>query len=289
MHDTSRTAIAFLRPIALPDTEIWTVKSDTKCWHVYHDRYVICSCTSAAAGWKYRGKALFVSDRTHMLMEPGETHINTVVHKPADHRVMQIAPSLIEEAARELGQPHTPHFRVAQVADDPLFVGLERFYAAIDNQETALEQQSRFAACIHLLLSHHTERALPTLRSANAHRAVKRAKAYLLERFDKPVSLDALSAVAGLSRYHLMRIFAHHVGLPPHAYQIHVRIARAATLLRSGVPSSQVGSTVGFADQSHFTRHFRRVMSITPGEYARIMRKMRMKIRSCPVIPDPQV
>ena len=56
-------------------------------------------------------------------------------------------------------------------------------------------------------------------------------------------------------------------GLPPHQYQTHVRLARARALLRRGEPASQVAIAVGFADQSHFVRAFRRFHGLTPGAY----------------------
>lgn len=142
------------------------------------------------------------------------------------------------------------------------------FTPRLKGEETALEQQSLLAACVRGLLARHTERAPPTLGTANAHQAIKRAKTYLQERFNEPVSLEELSAVAGLSRFHLLRTFGQHVGLPPRAYQIRVRIARALAFLRAGIPPACVASMVGFADQSHFTRHFKRIQSVTPGNYA---------------------
>jgi AraC-like DNA-binding protein len=42
--------------------------------------------------------------------------------------------------------------------------------------------------------------------------------------------------------------------------------------MQVGVSPSAAATSVGFADQSHFTRHFRKVMSITPGRYARANR-----------------
>ena len=101
---------------------------------------------------------------------------------------------------------------------------------------------------------------------------IRRARTYLQEHFNKPVSLDELSACAGLSPYHLIRSFTRHFGLPPHAYQNHIRVERARTLMIAGAPLAQVASSVGFADQSHFTRHFRRIMNVTPANYTRATR-----------------
>jgi len=49
-------------------------------------------------------------------------------------------------------------------------------------------------------------------------------------------------------------------------------VERARAMLRSGVPPVQVATSVGFADQSHFNRHFKRILHVTPSEYARTTR-----------------
>jgi transcriptional regulator GlxA family with amidase domain len=56
--------------------------------------------------------------------------------------------------------------------------------------------------------------------------------------------------------------------MPPHAYQIQVRLLRAKKLLRSGRHPADVAYATGFADQSHFSRHFKRLMGLTPARYA---------------------
>jgi transcriptional regulator GlxA family with amidase domain len=91
----------------------------------------------------------------------------------------------------------------------------------------------------------------------------------LEERFDEALMLDELAAVAGLSRFHLQRVFTAEIGMGPHAYQTQVRINRAKELLRRNVPLAEVATRAGFADQSHLHRHFTRRVGITPGQYAR--------------------
>ena len=100
-------------------------------------------------------------------------------------------------------------------------------------------------------------------------RAVERVRAYIDENFARPVSLEELSRVLGIEKTRLLRMFARENGMPPHAYQLLVRIDRARLLLLDGVPQAQLALDVGFADQSHFSRHFRRVEGITPAQFAR--------------------
>ena len=82
-----------------------------------------------------------------------------------------------------------------------------------------------------------------------------------------PCRWTRFSAIAGLSRFHFLKAFAAQFGLPPHAYQIHLRIERSLPLLRQGMTLSHVAETMGFNDQSHFIRHFKRTMGVTPGQY----------------------
>jgi AraC-like DNA-binding protein len=73
----------------------------------------------------------------------------------------------------------------------------------------------------------------------------------------------------GLNGPYLIRTFRKAVGVPPHSYLIHKRVERAKQLLRSGEPVAQVALMVGFSDQSHLNMHFKRLLNVTPGRYAR--------------------
>lgn len=269
-EQTAREFLSYARPAALRGTELMVAKNSTRKWRVFHERYVVCVCARASADWHYRGQMRVLTDNCYTLMEPGETHVNTIVPQPQDYKVLQVTTAVLEEAASELGISRTPHFSVTQDRNPAIIRAFERLAAAVAADETALEQQSRLAFCLRLLLENCVERPASKKLDGHAARApIERAKLYLMERFNEPVSLDDLAAAAGLSRFHLLRTFARQTGLPPHAYQLHVRIERASLLLQAGAPPSVAAAAVGFADQSHFTRHFKRVAGVTPGRYTR--------------------
>jgi AraC-like DNA-binding protein len=75
-----------------------------------------------------------------------------------------------------------------------------------------------------------------------------------------------------MSAFHLVRQFRRYYGVPPYRYLELVRVERAKLLLRSGARISHVAFATGFSDQSHLTRHFKRVLGVTPGSYARSYR-----------------
>jgi AraC-like DNA-binding protein len=64
-----------------------------------------------------------------------------------------------------------------------------------------------------------------------------------------------------------MRTFRRDVGLSPHAYLTQIRVEAAKKLLSEGASIVDVASDIGFTDQSHFTRHFKRITGVTPGQY----------------------
>jgi AraC family transcriptional regulator len=83
-----------------------------------------------------------------------------------------------------------------------------------------------------------------------------------------------MAAVAHLSPYHFARQFKAATGLPPHQYVLARRIERAQQLLRDGddLSLSEVAAGAGFSDQSHFSRHFKRVVGTTPRQFRRSAR-----------------
>lgn len=262
--------LTFIQSAALPGVELLFAEHAIRRWHVFHERYAVCTCDTAAAGWRYRGKSHLLTDGAYMLLEPGEAHANTRIGKRAQFQVIFMSPAVVAGMAAELGLNESPHLRLAQDNAPGFFRAYQRLCAAVRHDETPLEQQSRLSTCAQLLMESYAERTTAAHFDNGGHRAVQRAKEHLRERFNEAVTLDELAAAAGLSRFHLLRTFNRHVGLTPHAYQIHVRIERARTLLQAGVTPSNVALMIGFADQSHFTRHFRRVMRATPSRYARI-------------------
>ncbi|MGD8921352.1 MAG: AraC family transcriptional regulator [Gammaproteobacteria bacterium] len=91
----------------------------------------------------------------------------------------------------------------------------------------------------------------------------------LNDRLDEKISLAEFAAEFGLSPFHFARVFKRATGFPPHEYQLQLRVARAQELLRSdlGKTIAEIACELGFSDESHFRRHFRRIVGTTPGQF----------------------
>jgi AraC-like DNA-binding protein len=134
-----------------------------------------------------------------------------------------------------------------------------------------MECESLVAETLDAVLTEYAEHTPP---ECPAHRpAARRARDFLHARFTENVGLEALASTVRLNRFHLLRVFRAEFGLPPHEYVTHLRVARARTLLAQGVSATAVAAEVGLYDQSQLNRHFKRIVGLTPGQYAQALRQ----------------
>jgi AraC-like DNA-binding protein len=145
-----------------------------------------------------------------------------------------------------------------------------RFVTALDSLGSAtslLESQASITAFVAGLLA---ERAgLGIVESKRGGDAAVHVRQRLQKDTTGEVDLETLARETGLSRFQLLRAFKRRFGIPPQAYRMQMRIAMARKLLRSGMAPAGVAAELGFVDQSHMTRHFKRAVGITPARYAK--------------------
>ncbi|NTJ68312.1 AraC family transcriptional regulator [Agrobacterium rhizogenes] len=86
---------------------------------------------------------------------------------------------------------------------------------------------------------------------------------------DKPLPVDDLAKVSGLSRAHFSRVFAESEGVPPAEFVLQQRMQRAAKLLTKAafIPVKEVAIMSGFDDANYFSKVFRRIYGINPTEF----------------------
>ena len=104
-----------------------------------------------------------------------------------------------------------------------------------------------------------------------AHNDIKREldiiKNEIIGNPEMELSVAEMSQKVNISSYHLIRKFSSENGLTPHKFQMQCRIRKAQELLREGYKVIEVSQMVGFSDQSHLDRVFKKQVGITPEEY----------------------
>ena len=94
---------------------------------------------------------------------------------------------------------------------------------------------------------------------------------FIEAHLDTDIRLEDLAQIAGISKFYFCRLFKQIMQIPPHQYIIRRRIERAKELLKhSELTTVEIALACGFAHQSHLTRHFRRIVGISPQKFRRI-------------------
>jgi AraC-like DNA-binding protein/mannose-6-phosphate isomerase-like protein (cupin superfamily) len=261
--------VRFCRPQHLSGLELVATSYGERAFprHI-HDEYVIGTMTEGAERLTIRGQEHVAAEGDLILIEPGEPHSNRSAGSGRfGYVVMYVPVPLMAQAMRDLSSPdpvHLPRFRepVAQMK------GLDRLLLKTHRRLSGpcgrLEQESAF---LHFVSRLRDPLLGQTCRTTVEQHKIRRAREYLDDRYRESVSLHELADIAGLSPFHFLRTFREQVGLPPAAYQTHRRIAQAKHLLRSRCSIAEVAADLGFADQSHLSRHFQRIVGTTPGKY----------------------
>jgi AraC-like DNA-binding protein len=232
-----------------------------------HEEYFVAVTESGRADLRYRGDRHAIGPGDVIVLNPEEIHGGGPVESSSwGYRSLYAPAQLMMDVARYLDRRRDVWFS-ADVIRDPLSaVRLRTAHVAVERNETRLQQQSLLLRALVGLVSFHSsdrERPSPPLR----HPAVQRAREYLDAHVSDDIALTALGDIAGLSPYYLCSIFKRETGVPPHGYQIQMRVRQARRLLVDGVPPADVATAVGFYDQAHLNRHFKRIVGLTPGDY----------------------
>ena len=172
---------------------------------------------------------------------------------------------MAEVAATLWGGRGTVAFRAPLIADEGTVSQLLVTHRALERGDLESEEKTFFA--LEQLLHRHATPTGATRPTTRREAGLAAVRELLADRAAENVGLDDLAAVAGLSRFHLIRAFQRRYGVTPFAYLRHRRIEKARAVLRTGASLAEAASGAGFADKSHLGRAFRAVMGATPGEY----------------------
>ena len=131
-----------------------------------------------------------------------------------------------------------------------------------------LEAESRLALVGERLTWHLTGRR-PASPLPPPGPVARRAREILDADPGGAASIAGIADTLGVSTAHLVRSFTRSYGLPPHQYLLGRRLDLARRRLLAGDDPAQVATAIGFYDQPHLTRHFKRLLATTPGRYQR--------------------
>jgi AraC-like DNA-binding protein len=252
-----------------------------------HETYVIALIDRGVEEFDHAGSTFRAGPGEIILVNPDTVHTGHAGTPDGwAYRVLYPAVEVVAGAAAELAGPAfrassgTPFFPDTVVGDPVSRRLLALAHQAAETSD-ALAASSLLHEAVAALLARHGAGARgpegrrpgfaypERLPRRPALRAAKAVKEILDARLTDPPPLAALASDAGISPFSLLRSFRAETGLPPHTYLNQRRVRAARVLLGQGTRPADVAALVGFADQAHLTRHFKRIVGVPPGAYQR--------------------
>ncbi|WP_411994694.1 AraC family transcriptional regulator [Agarivorans sp. DSG3-1] len=257
------------RSASLPFIELRQARHSQACYHSHsHDEFSFGLIDTGDAVYKNMQQQHRITAGHNVTINPGDVHSCNPKQGAWSYRMLFVDSHWVGELQQEIlvkpasdYQPFEQHY-----ANDPAtFTLLAELFSAIKHDHDGLQQESLL---IQFFESQFGQGA-DVRRDASclAKPQIKRVQECIQDQLSCSLSLSELAEVAGLSRYHLVRSFKRRYGLSPHAFQLNQRINRAKTLLREGSSIADTALTLGFADQSHFQRNFKKRLALTPRQY----------------------
>lgn len=185
-----------------------------------------------------------------------------------------VDPRLLERLGQEIAAPDNveliPHFATLR---DPLIQGI--IFSLKDELESRgmggslYVEQLTTTLAIHLLRKYGVRKPqISTYSDGLPKYKLQQILEYINANLDCDIKLVDLAELVAMSQYYFCHLFKQSMGIAPYQYIIQQRIERAKQLLKCrDVAICDVALACGFANQSHLTKHFRKLTEITPKAY----------------------
>jgi AraC-like DNA-binding protein len=239
-----------------------------------HPEYQIGLAVNTLGKYFFREGSRYTPPKSLSVIHSGETHRPDGVFpddKKFGYLMLYVSPAEMLHAARESGwqkSDELPFFKEFTFSNPQLlrkYVELHQL-SAQPNERLAVDVVK--TTFLTALIKNFSQTKQPDAPLAAHRKAILTAREYLDAHYAEQISLDELARVAGVSKYHLCRKFGETVGVSPHVYQYQLRLNCAKKMLVEKRDISDIALELGFYDQSHFGRYFKKFVGATPRAYA---------------------
>lgn len=237
----------------------------------FHEHYVIGLIEKGQRNLSCKNKDYVIKTGDLLLFNPHDNHTcEQIDDKTLDYRCINIEPKIMKKLAYEItGQDFLPYFTEPVVFHSELVSSLRELHLMIMQEEKAFQKEEIFFFLIEQLIEEYTK-PVPSISLNKTSAEIELVCDFLEKNYTENITLGDLSALAGLSKYYLLRSFTKQKGISPYSYLETIRIDKAKKLLEKGVKPIDVALQTGFTDQSHFSNFFKKFIGLTPNQYMKI-------------------
>ncbi|MEA5135065.1 MAG: AraC family transcriptional regulator [Candidatus Fimivivens sp.] len=242
----------------------------------FHEDVEITLCTSGE-GIFFLEPEIYPMHRGQLFLIVPATLHRSVANDSYRSRVLRVPTCLLEEISTSqsnFANCTQQYSRVQVTLDEAQTRELEEMYEQLESPGSKQfgNDMQRFILLMAFLVKSFsyfvTGEATPAninMELANMKPVIKYIQAHLAEE----LSLDSIAAQFFISKFYLCRNFKLATGFSVRDYIIHCRILRARALLRNGYRVQETGELVGFHNNEHFIRTFKKLTGVSPKRYAK--------------------
>ncbi|MFS0828884.1 AraC family transcriptional regulator [Pseudomonas phoenicis] len=229
-----------------------------------HDTYAIGRTLSGVQSFRYRGEQRNSLPGETLVLHPDEEHDG---HAGNDsgfrYRMLYITPELAQQVLH--GKP-LPFLQGGISSDPRVAAATDHILCALDVPLDPLEEDDAIFQLFTTLQAVCGERATA---GASCFKAADRAREYMLDNLQRPISLDDLAECTGRDKWSLSKDYRVYFGTSPHRYLTMRRLDRMKAAVFAGKSLVDASMEAGFFDQSHMTRHFKKAFGVSPARWCR--------------------
>lgn len=246
----------------------------------WHDDYLIGYTEQGLQQFQCRRQVQRSTPGNVFLIEPGEMHDGEAPHQEGfTYRALYLPVDWLHQQLgglfSDLPSQYELHVDKTLSQDRRLMASLASAHMALKQQEPRIVRDACLDQMIDAMTVHlDWRRKQPT--SIQLPALANQGREFLRANLTENIGLADLANALNADRFRINRAFKEAFGVAPHTYLIQLRLVRARELLAKGRRPAEVAIELGFSDQSHLGRWFRRAYQLTPAAYRKL----------CTGIPD---
>ena len=232
----------------------------------YHLDYHIGLITDGGQKFVYKGAQHRVGKNELVIIPPDEMHDGQSLREGGYKvNVFCIAPDWFTNTFELSGvRSESLSFNNLVIQDTDIFAPLQQLHHRLKNPSiSSLAKDCLPFEGFEPLVTRYTKARLsPINRIGN--QPFKTLKDYMMENLDQPIRLSTLAELCQLSTIQLQRHFKAQIGMTPYAWLARLRLEQSMKLLQGGEAPLSVAMKVGFYDQAHFSKAFKKAYRVSP-------------------------
>lgn len=234
----------------------------------FHEYYVIGFIEKGQRHLVCQGKEYIINPGDILIFNPYDTHsCEQIDGKTLDYRCLNVSTTTMKKIMLEIQCcDDLPYFQKNVLFHNDISSSLKELHMNILRKNKEFRKEELFLYLIEALIQNNSSLTIQPTKIETSQE-IQLVCEYLEENYTRTIKLEELSQMTNGNKYQLLRSFTKQKGITPYSYLETIRVNHAKTLLENNKRPIEVTSLIGFSDQSHLTKSFKRRIGLTPKQY----------------------